>query len=106
MANRRKNAKRIAYERQVAAVEVVQSLYDQYVRFVHCFGEMRHCLPRTVGIPMPSDAARRCTGEIPGHIGGIAIEPENRLSAAGEQMVPAFDQIGRASCRERVCQYV
>src|SRR3546814_12970481 len=53
---------------------------------------MRHCLPRTVGIPMPSDAARRCTGEIPGHIGGIAIEPENRLSAAGEQMVPAFDR--------------
>src|SRR3546814_17721327 len=53
---------------------------------------MRHCLPRTVGIPMPSDAARRCTGEIPGHIGGIAIEPENRLSAAGEKMVPAFDR--------------
>src|SRR3546814_13167388 len=85
-------AKTIAYERQVAAGEVVQILYDQYLRFVHCFGEMRHCLPRTVGIPMPSDAARRCTGEIPGHIGGIAIEPENRLSAAGEQMVPAIDR--------------
>src|SRR3546814_8174829 len=64
IAHRRKIAKTIAYERQVAAGEVVQILYDQYLRFVHCFGEMRHCLPRTVGIPMPSDRSEEHPSEL------------------------------------------
>src|SRR3546814_3526221 len=56
IAHGRKIAKTIAYERQVAAGEGVQIFYDPYLRFVHCFCELRHLLPRPVGLPVPSDA--------------------------------------------------
>src|SRR3546814_16552938 len=48
------------------------------------------------------------TGEIPGPLGGRhqSITPFQVFRTADGHMIFAGGKIGRASCRERVCQYV
>src|SRR3546814_17044976 len=48
----------------------------------------------------------RLAGQLPPH---LVIDPENMLHGvidADRQVLPLGQEIGRASCRERVCQYV
>src|SRR3546814_4465530 len=53
--------------------------------------------------------------DVDGEIGDVVVDAQERREAAGFQKIPrlgqrrqqrALVQIGRASCRERVCQYV
>src|SRR3546814_14883068 len=41
-----------------------------------------------------------------GSVGAVAVESKHILNAKGATYAQSADSIGRASCRERVCQYV
>src|SRR3546814_19234996 len=61
------------------------------------------CRPedRSSGLQLLGDAARLCGNLAAGVQGGFALDQHNQAFGIGDRV-----EIGRSSCRERVCKYV
>src|SRR3546814_3661334 len=77
---------------------------DQYVLDLATIGAAVHAHEAADGA---GDRAQELHPRDPGVTRGRGDEDTRRAATAAQRRgVDGFDQIGRASCRERVCQYV